>query len=298
MVMLFHGFSDSPWYSNAMSGFSDLTDRFGWIATIPFALNSHRNNGLGGVTACCPPGCDGECCKQGLRLMKKDDEACGWRDQSLDMDLQMIEAVVRWAKQNACVDTEKVFATGFSLGGIFTNQLACRSAHIFRAVAPISGDVKPSPCTPARPISYLSMCGSKDDEAFCQWSQTRTAESFSRIYNCSGAGPSGGPVTTRLSLTTKCTLWDSCAGGNFVEYCQTEGLSHDASGHLRPDDTSYLRPGSDLDFPKYTMQKFSLLADQSILFLGHPTAEELAYKASSWPPPHHQDHPFFRHPSK
>lgn len=297
MVMLFHGFSDSPWYSNAMSGLSNLTDRFGWIATIPFALNSHENNGLGGVDACCPADCNDECCKHGLHLMKKDDNACGWRDSNFDKDLQMIDAVVQWTTTNACVNADMIFAIGFSSGGIMANNLACTSTSIFRAVAPLSGDTIHNPCIPARPISYVSMCGTRDDESMCQRSQVSTAERFSQLYNCSGAGPSGQPITTRLSVTTNCTLWDSCAGGNFVEYCQTEGLSHDASGHLRPDDTSYLRPGSDLDFPKYAMQKFSILAGQSILFQGHPTAEELTYKASQWPPPQHHDHLFIRHPS-
>eukprot|EP00930_Biecheleria_cincta_P053407 TRINITY_DN3889_c0_g1_i2.p1 TRINITY_DN3889_c0_g1~~TRINITY_DN3889_c0_g1_i2.p1 ORF type:complete len:378 (-),score=57.15 TRINITY_DN3889_c0_g1_i2:292-1425(-) len=297
MVMAFHGHSDSPWYANAMTGLSNLTDRFGWIATLPFALNDLQSNGLGGVGACCPADCDDECCKQGLHLMKKDDYACGWLDSNFNKDLQMIEAVVQWTKENACVDTGTIFAIGFSSGGVMVNNLACTSTDIFRAVAPMSGDAARYPCTPARPISYVSMCGTKDDEAFCQLGQASTAKRFSQLYNCSGARPSGGPITTRLSLTTTCTLWDSCAGGNFVEYCQTEGLSHDASGHLRPDDTSYVRPGSDLDFPKYAMQKFSILAGQSILFLGHPTQEELAYKASQWPPPRHHDHLYIRHPS-
>ena len=73
-----------------------------------------------------------------------------------------------------------------------------------------------------------------------------------------------------------------------------EGLAHDVSGHLRPDNTSYLRPGSDLDAAEYAFQKFSLLVDGSMLFWGQPTAEELRYKKSMWPFPHHEDHPYIR----
>lgn len=76
-----------------------------------------------------------------------------------------------------------------------------------------------------------------------------------------------------------------------------EGLAHDVSGHLRPDNTSYLRPGSDLDAAEYAFQKFSLLVDGSMLFWGQPTAEELRYKKSMWPFPHHEDHPYIRNGS-
>lgn len=297
LVMHFHGFTDSPWYSDRMTGISKIADRFGWITAIPFAMNTRQSNGLDGVRACCPPDCDEACCKQGLKLNTKDDTACGWFPANFGKDLLLIEAAVHWTKMNACVDTGKVFATGFSSGGIIVNHLACTSAYIFRAVAPMSGDFAFEPCSPSRPISYVSVCGSMDDEAFCQFGQAHTAQRFSKLYNCSGMGPNGGPVSVRLSATTNCTMWDSCEGDNFVEYCQIEGLSHDASGHLRPDDTSFLRPGADLDFPRYAMQKFSLLTNGSILFFGHPTKEELADKASSWPPQRHTDYAHeFRHP--
>jgi len=76
-----------------------------------------------------------------------------------------------------------------------------------------------------------------------------------------------------------------------------EGLAHDVSGHLRPDNTSYLRPGADLDFAEYAFQKFSLHANGSMLFLGKPTPEELRYKSSMFPFPHQEDHPYMRNGS-
>eukprot|EP00930_Biecheleria_cincta_P062477 TRINITY_DN47948_c0_g1_i1.p1 TRINITY_DN47948_c0_g1~~TRINITY_DN47948_c0_g1_i1.p1 ORF type:complete len:473 (+),score=64.24 TRINITY_DN47948_c0_g1_i1:41-1459(+) len=297
LVMHFHGFTDSPWYSNRMTGISKIADRFGWIAVMPFALNTRQSNGLSGVRACCPTDCDEACCKQGLKLNKMDDLACGWFPATFEKDMVLTVAAVQWTKREACVDTDKVFATGFSSGGIFVNHLACAAAHIFRGVAPMSGDFAFEPCSPSRPISYVSVCGSMDDGAFCQFGQAHTAQRFSKLYNCSGTGPHDGPVRMRLSATTTCKLWDSCEGNNFVEYCRIEGLSHDVSGHLRPDDTSFLRPGADLDFPRYAMQKFSLLTNGSILFFGHPTKEELVHKASSWPPPRRSDYVHeFRHP--
>merc|ERR1719199_1752648 len=120
-----------------------------------------------------------------------------------------------------------------------------------------------------------------------------TAKSWSHLLNCTGDGHNG--TTLAMSATTNCTQWSTCAGANFVEYCYTMGLGHDVSGHLRPDGTSFLRPGSDLDFVAHMFQRFSLLVDNTILFYGHPTDAELVHKESRWPPPIHHDHEYLRH---
>jgi len=294
LVMTFHGFSDSPWYTNAFSSMSLWLDRYGWLGIFPFGLNEEKSNGLGGIQACCPPGCDDECCKNGRHLNKKDHSACRWDTEPSSSDFAFVEAIVKWAAENTVVDTTKVFATGFSMGGMFTNSLYCEEAQLFRAVAPISGDNFIEGCSPARPISYISMCGSEDDEAHCQYFFKSTAEQVSRLNSCTGQGPSGEPIEENRSATTKCKQWSNCKDGNFVEWCETTGLSHDVSGHLRPDDISYIRPASDLDIVEYVLQKFSLFAGHSILFDGHPTKEDLAIKQSSWPPPTLDDHLYLR----
>jgi len=307
LVIVYHGFSDNPWYINQAGGYSNLMERYGWLGMFPFGLNESGTNGLGGVRACCNPNCDSECCQNGLMLNKKDETACGWqRSNKADTaamllsgvkdDAAFTEALVQWAKENTCTDSSKVFATGFSNGGSYSNWLGCNKAHLFRAVAPISGDDPSlmSSCAPSKPISYISMCGSADDEAKCQLSFGDTAKHWSQMMACSGDGPGGAPVVFRMSATSRCTQWSHCKDGNFVEYCTSEGLPHNVSGHLRPDDISYIRPGSDIDFPGYSFQRFSMMVDKKILFWGHPTAEELAYKQSKWPPPQHDDHQYLR----
>jgi len=292
LVVVYHGFSDSPWYTNAATSITTELDRYGWLGIFPFGLNEKKDNGLGGILACCPPGCDEECCKNGRHLSKKDESACRWSPGGEDEDFT--EALVHWAKENTVMDPTKVFAAGFSNGGMYANALYCTKAHLFRAVAPISGDLMLPGCTPSRPISYLSMCGSADDEAFCQNGARDTAAQISKLSQCTGQGPLGEPILEKMSATTTCMQWSNCKDGNFVESCMSEGLAHDVSGHLRPDDISYIRPGSDLDITEYMFQKFSLLAGTSVLFYGHPTDAELNLKQSAWPPPTHEDHLYLR----
>ena len=295
LVLGFHGFSDSPWYFNLVTDFSKHISRYGWLGILPFGLNQSKTNGLDGASACCPEECQGECCMKTPRLRKKDDAACNWSDN--ENDLKFVQAILKWATHNSCVDTDKVFATGFSAGAILVNYLACHASNLIRGFAPMSGDMMEKQCEVSRPISYVSMCGSQDDEAFCQYFVEESGTRLSLLNHCSGAGPEGGAITSKKSATTFCRSWDLCPEDNFVEICHTQGLAHDVSGHLRPDNTSYIRPGSDLDFVEYAFQKFSLLANGSILFWGAPTPEQLRYKESMWPPPHQSDHLYIRNGS-
>ena len=272
-------------------GFAGHVDRYGWLGILPFALNGSETNGLAGVGACCPEDCQGECCMKAARLNKKDASACGWRNQA---DAKFTEAIIKWATEQSCADPSKIFATGFSMGGMLVNYLACHASHVIRGFAPISGSSYETECKLSRPVSYLSICGTRDDEAFCQINLEGAAEKISDLNGCSGAGPNGAAVRYRKSATSSCRAWDLCPQGNFVEVCQTEGLAHSVSGHLRPDNTSYIRPASDLDIVEYVFQKFSELVNGTILFWGEPTIEELRYKESQWPPPQLHDHPHLR----
>ena len=292
LVLFFHGFGDSPWYSNLLVDFSHHINRYGWLGILPFGVNASRTNGLDGPGACCPPDCQGECCTNAQQLNKKDDTACGWR--SPDQDMKFVEAILKWAVQNSCVDPHKVFAAGFSMGSMFTNYLACHANHLIRGFAPISGDLPPLDCHISNTISYVSICGTQDTIAHCEITLEGTASRLSALNGCSGSGPKGSAIKYSRSATTSCKVWDACPEQNFVEVCLTEGLAHDVSGHLRPDDTSWIRPASDLDISEYFFQKFSLLVNGTMLFWGQPTMQDIEYKYSKWPYPKQHDHLYIR----
>ena len=58
------------------------------------------------------------------------------------------------------IDRNKVYVTGFSMGGGMTFALACTYADVFAAIAPVSA--AGSVCTPSRPIPVLLTFGTKD----------------------------------------------------------------------------------------------------------------------------------------
>jgi poly(3-hydroxybutyrate) depolymerase len=65
----------------------------------------------------------------------------GGRSWMIDTAANMafMDALVDWLKSNVCIDVSRLFATGQSSGGYFSQTLGCQRGHVFRAVAPSSG---------------------------------------------------------------------------------------------------------------------------------------------------------------
>lgn len=301
LVMAFHGFSESPWYHSQFGGFSLLLERYGWLGIFPFGLNEARTNGLGGVRACCPPGCDEECCRNGKKIVGLWGDpklACRWSPAQRH-DNKFVEALAEWAKTNTCADSKKMFATGFSNGGGMVNYLGCSKPYLFRVVAPMaSPNIGPedlSSCKPAQPTSYVSSCGSSDYVVECTKTSVKIAQHWSKELKCTGAGGDG--IVNKISATSQCTHWDNCAGGNFVEVCIVDWLTHSIPGHTSPQGFAFVPPGDQLNFTEYAFQKFSIHAGSSILFYGHPTEAEIARRKAtlhSEAPPTLTDHEYLR----
>jgi poly(3-hydroxybutyrate) depolymerase len=59
-----------------------------------------------------------------------------WNNQT---DLPFFDALLERLEQSLCVDEARVFATGHSSGGFFTNTLGCQRGDVLKAIAPVSG---------------------------------------------------------------------------------------------------------------------------------------------------------------
>jgi polyhydroxybutyrate depolymerase len=54
-------------------------------------------------------------------------------------DVAFFDALVALVEESHCVDRARVFATGYSNGGYFSNQLGCRRGDVLRGIAPHAG---------------------------------------------------------------------------------------------------------------------------------------------------------------
>jgi poly(3-hydroxybutyrate) depolymerase len=63
-------------------------------------------------------------------------EPTAWNNNA---DLPFFDAMLERLEQGLCVDSERIFATGHSSGGFFTNTLGCQRGDVLRAIAPVAG---------------------------------------------------------------------------------------------------------------------------------------------------------------
>ena len=262
MVLDWHGYSESPYYQNLLVGLEDHLRQIRWIGVLPFGTAEHPSS------TCCPlSGCDEQCCRSGARL--DPENACGFngagdccgaaRERGVN-EVQFAQELIDWAASEMCVDTRYVFSMGFSNGGMLTNHLACKAAQLFRAVAPVAGNLRYNgrpalldECRPSRSVSWLSFCGA--DDSVCNSDFEETAQFWSRANNCTDVVP----TPTFVSATTRCETWTSCGGRSFVEKCLVQGLAHEWPGRPRPDGSSPAQSPANIDASRYIFSRWSAL---------------------------------------
>jgi len=89
----------------------------------------------------------------------------GWqiaKGEHDDRDLAFFDALVRDVKRRYCVDGQRIYSTGFSNGGFFSNLLGCHRADVLAAIAPFSGG-GPTPASCGRAIPVRVTHGRRDD---------------------------------------------------------------------------------------------------------------------------------------
>lgn len=142
-------------------------------------------------------------------------------------DIPFLRAVVADISATWCVDADRVYIEGGSMGGWMAQRMMCHSPDVFAAVASggaghaevdLNGNefVPPYDCTPARPASvYLSM-GDQDNlalhaDAFARWQG---------ILGCPAAVPVPGGTYGVKAVAAPCN------GGAELVYRTWTGIGH------------------------------------------------------------------------
>ena len=157
---------------------------------------------------------------------------CGWPNPN-NTDLAFADALVAQIEQTFCVDTDRIFATGWSFGGSMSYKTACErplggvANGYIRAIAVYSGSQLSGNCTPTKPVAYYASHGTAD--AVLCYDQTRTAgctvgngvslaQNFSMANGCTFMTP-----TKVTSGNHVCTSMTGCMTGYPVEFCSFNG---------------------------------------------------------------------------
>ena len=127
LVISMHGLNQSAGFQESQSGLNAIADAEGFLVAYPSGINSAWS--LSGTS-----------------------------------DTDFILAIIDYMAQRYDIDRERVYLSGFSMGGMMTYYAATRIADKIAAFAPISGYLIGGPnATSSRPIPIIHTHGTADD---------------------------------------------------------------------------------------------------------------------------------------
>lgn len=218
LVLVFHGGSDTPENMERISGFSELADERGFLVVYPAALEGNWADGRGTAAS---------------------------EQHGID-DVAFTRAIVGDIRKHYPVDPKRIFATGPSNGGIFSNRLGCEAADLFAAIGPVIGTIASNlvtRCHPAQPISVIGIQGVADplmpfdggDEGGQHHlgrggrieGSRATQALWAKADRCT-SGPSVTELPQTASDGTHVTRrsWTGCASGTSVVWYEIGGGGH------------------------------------------------------------------------
>jgi poly(3-hydroxybutyrate) depolymerase len=146
-----------------------------------------------------------------------------WTSQA---DLPFVDAMVKTITDGLCIDTSRVFSTGFSYGAMFSYTLGCDRPKVFRAVAPIAGAYQIGCANGKEPVAYLGITGMQD--ATCTPAMGRQCrDTFVAANGCTK--PASVPDWTSANGQAHvCYSYEGCMPGYPVRWC-TGNFQHIAA---------------------------------------------------------------------
>ncbi|MBO3464333.1 alpha/beta hydrolase-fold protein [Aetokthonos hydrillicola Thurmond2011] len=139
LVLVFHGDDGSGQSISNVTGFNELAEQQGFIVVYPDGID------------------------QKWRIKEKNKKNIN--------DVAFVNNLLNHLQQVRNIDTNRIYATGFSKGGIFTQILACQLSHRIAAFASVAGSLPVSQqqkCQPLAPVSMLMINGTNDKSVHYQ----------------------------------------------------------------------------------------------------------------------------------
>jgi polyhydroxybutyrate depolymerase len=200
LVLVHHGFTMSGQIMYDITSWKDVAEEQGLVVAYPNGSpEAPWNVGEGTV------------CGAGAVVNNPDQDDFGFVQDMID-DIAL----------EACIDRSKVFVTGFSMGGYFSHNLACRSPDLVRATAPHSGGAENDYlCQKPRPVMILHGTG---DPLISYDCAVQARDKWVQVNGCSTE------VDTEEVSGGLCERNRDCPPGAQVEMCSFEGMGHGWAG--------------------------------------------------------------------
>lgn len=172
--------------------------------------------------------------------------------------------LIKDVEAKVCVDTHRIYTSGFSNGGMISQMLACKMADVFAAAAPMGSTltIPAAECTPSRPIAVQMINGTSDP--LVGYAATASAggipvpdtfKKWAALDMCTGS-----PEMTFQKGKVTCNTYKQCAAGVTMTLCSVEGMGHCVPGMKKESATNCLTksiiplgmPNDDIDGIKFS----------------------------------------------
>jgi len=143
----------------------------------------------------------------------------GW-DNPGGRDVALTDAILEEVQADLCIDTTRIFATGFSFGASMSHALACARADVFRGAALYAGAQLSGCDGGTTPIAYFHAHGVADSVLNFTQSGVPLRDRYVALNGCTPQNP---PAPAANSGTHICTSYEGCSEGHPVRWCAHGG---------------------------------------------------------------------------
>ena len=170
---------------------------------------------------------------QGIQNSWNAGKCCGTASAQKVLDVQFASDIIDTLAGVLCIDQKRVYAAGFSNGGMLSNRLACDLSNRIAAFAPVAGPLAMDGCNPTRFMPMIEFHGTGDfvvpynggglggavsvPENFAFWSKNAacTDKNPAQVYD---------------NGDTQCVEASQCQGGAAVRLCTVNNGGHQWPG--------------------------------------------------------------------
>ena len=153
----------------------------------------------------------------------------GWANSG-DRDIRFLRAMISEIQQGTCTDNRRVFATGFSFGGMMSNAIGCQMGDVVRAIVPMSGSLWSGCANSSHKVAALFI-HAKDDNVVPYSAGEAARDTFLKRNSCS--------ATTLTLGSNGCVEYQGCDSGKPVAWCGTETGGHWFPGFSAPESKTF-----------------------------------------------------------
>jgi polyhydroxybutyrate depolymerase len=158
-------------------------------------------------------------------------------DPSGPDDVAFVTAMIDELEQTLCIDTKRIYSTGYSAGGRMSSRLACEISQRIASIAPVGGIRYPQPCKADRPVAVITFHGTSDTvnpydgggETYWGTGVEDAMGKWATHNSCSTT-----PIISNVSASVDKLQYNNCDAGVELILYRVEGGGHTWPGSPNP----------------------------------------------------------------